>query len=94
MGGTPPARYQALALMEGGRYHSNTMFPHRTLIFLRWEQRRCQLHGDKLGWNAVFQTVKASGKHGALAAFDPLMYPVEPSAMPTDGDTDGDQAKA
>lgn len=30
--------------------------------FLGWERRRCSLHGDPLGWDALFQRIKPSGK--------------------------------
>jgi hypothetical protein len=39
--------------------------------FLRWETRRCQLHGEVLGREALFQKVKPSGKRGSLFAVDP-----------------------
>lgn len=30
--------------------------------FIEWRQRRCQMHGERLGWEALFQRVKPSGK--------------------------------
>jgi hypothetical protein len=53
-------------LVAGAQYDvsgESTSKPTRG-IFLEWEMQHCSLHGERLGWRALFQSVKPSGKTG------------------------------
>lgn len=76
--GTELRDYQIADLTPGQRYRIfQRSQPMLTGEFIRWENKHCQLHGEFIAREALFQKVKQSGRYGCRFLIDPKDATIE-----------------